>query len=139
VTLSHDERCEVKAEAPEYKESLWCGCAERALVQALAEIESWKRLAHSANTRAEVAQAQEEVLGLTGAYTMAARENGELKEEIARLKREVARLKREVAEGFRVEVVDVTNDPATLAECGRLRAENETLREELARLKARDD
>lgn len=40
---------------------------------------------------------------------------------------EIEGLEREVAKGFTVEVADVTNDAATLAECGRLRAEVERL------------
>src|SRR5207245_6952048 len=37
------------------------------------------------------------------------------------------RMEQQAAEGFRVSVADVTNDPATLAKCGRLKAERDTL------------
>lgn len=53
-----------------------------------------------------------------------------VKEERDALKAQVKQLQREVAEGFTVSVVDVTNDAATLAECGRLKAQVEELKEQ---------
>ncbi len=54
-----------------------------------------------------------------------------LTEELAALRAQVAALKREVAEGFKVEVADVTGDTAMMAENGRLKAELEKVRAQL--------